>query len=161
MAVFYRLYQMKRENSKFNDKWYGRAYHTREVTLTDLAKIIEQNCTVKKADVLAVLSELSVSMQRELLNGSRVRLDGIGIFKICISTLPSDKLQDWTVAKNIRRSYINFKPETSDKYRNGTKTRTINMLNEVKFERYHKEKNTNTDDVNKVNSLSENIDITE
>ena len=64
MAVMYKLYQNNRKDSKTKGKWYARAIHT-QMTETDvLAERIQRNCTVKRSDVLAVLSEL---VETELL----------------------------------------------------------------------------------------------
>lgn len=134
MAVLYRLYQLSRNNTKFDGKWYGRAVHRNVVDLDGLAEIIESNCTVKRSDILAVLSELVVTMNKEMLNGNRVKIDGLGSFKICMRSTCADTEDAWTVTKNVKGKYIHFKPETKDTFNNGTRTRTVPLLADVKFE---------------------------
>ena len=66
MAVFYRLYQDNRSNSTHPGEWYARAVHTGTVDIDGLAEEMQANCTVKRADIVAVLSELVETMQRHL-----------------------------------------------------------------------------------------------
>lgn len=111
MAVFYRLYQENRQNSENYKMWYGRAVATSKVTLNELAEIIEANCTVKKADVLAVLSELVVVMKKELQDSKRVALDGFGSFKIGLQTKPSGRAADFSASNNVKGMHVLFQPE--------------------------------------------------
>ena len=41
---------------------------------------LQRNCTVKKADILAVLDELVETMRDQLQDSKRVKLDGFGSF---------------------------------------------------------------------------------
>ena len=111
MAVLYRLYQNNRAESEQYKKWYGRAVAIDKVTTDQLAEAIEANCTVKRADILAVLSELVVVMKTELQNSKRVCLDRFGSFKIGIKTLPADSAKDFNVGDNVKDVHILFQPE--------------------------------------------------
>ena len=77
-----------------------------------LANIMQQNCTVKKSDILAVLAELAEVMQQQLQNSKRVKLDGFGTFKIGIRTKAADSPKDFNVQKNVVNTHILFRPET-------------------------------------------------
>ena len=48
MAVFYKLHQEKRKESKFKGQWYARAVATETVNTMALADIMQQNCTLKR-----------------------------------------------------------------------------------------------------------------
>ncbi|MDE6353468.1 MAG: HU family DNA-binding protein [Prevotella sp.] len=111
MAVFYRLYQNNHTESDQYKKWYGRSVAIDKVTTDQLAEEIEANCTVKRADILAVLSELVVVMKRELQNSKRVCLDRFGAFKIGVSTKPADTAKDFNVKDNVKGMHIIFQPE--------------------------------------------------
>ena len=111
MAVLYRLYQNNQANSEQYKKWYGRSVAIDKVTTDQLAEEIEANCTVKRADILAVLSELVVVMKRELQNSKRVCLDRFGAFKIGISTKAAETAKDFNVNDNVRGVHIIFQPE--------------------------------------------------
>ncbi len=111
MAVHYRLYQNKNKKSAYFNKWYGRAVVLDTVTTDQLADTIEANCTVKRADILAVISELVVTMKKELQDSKRVVLDRFGAFKLGVSSSPSDTVRDFTVGQNIKDIHIVFQPE--------------------------------------------------
>ena len=111
MAVFYRLYQNNNEKVGQYKMWYGRAVMVNKVTTNDLAKIIEANCTVKRADILAVLSELAVVMTKELQDSKRVALDGFGSFRIVLKTMPSASAREFSAASNVKSVRILFSPE--------------------------------------------------
>lgn len=81
MAVFYQLYQNKRTGSTTKDKWYARAKVIGTKDLRDIAEIIQRNASVKRSDVMAVLTELPEVMGDMLLAGYRVKLNGFGAFK--------------------------------------------------------------------------------
>lgn len=111
MAVHYRLYQNKNSKAANFNKWYGRAVALDTVTTDQLADTIEANCTVKRADILAVISELVVTMKKELQDSKRVKLDRFGAFKLAISTKPSDTAKDFTVNQNVKDIHVIFQPE--------------------------------------------------
>ena len=96
MAVFYKLYQDNRRTSSNQGKWYARAVHTGTVDIDDLAEEMQANCTVKRADIVAVLSELVETMQKHLQMSHRVKLNRLGTFKIGMSTRPADTIEEFT-----------------------------------------------------------------
>lgn len=124
MAVFYRLYQNNNENFVNKGKWYARATMTETVDMKKLADRIQRNCTAKKSDVWAVLTELVEVMQDELQASHRVKLDGFGAFKIGIQSVGADSVKDFTAIKHVKGLRVIFQPETkisADK----TRTRTF------------------------------------
>ena len=93
-------------------KWYAKAQMTGTVTTEDLARLIEENCTAKEADVLAVISELVRVMTTALQNPQRVVLRGLGAFKLSVSSKGAEKPEDFSVSKNIKGVRVLFQPET-------------------------------------------------
>ena len=124
MAVKYKLYQENRDNSQYKGKWYGRAVHEGTVGIDELADIMQANCTVKRADILAVISELVETMKTQLQNSMRVKLDRFGSFKIGLNTSPADSAKDFTPQKNVKRLHIIFQPEVKVD-RNGSRTQSF------------------------------------
>lgn len=112
MTVFYKKYQLKRTNSPFDKKWYARAAMTETVDINALAEEMEENCTVKRADIVAVLSELVVSMRKHLQASHKVRLDQLGTFKMAIETKPADTAKDFNAQDNVKNIKVLFMPET-------------------------------------------------
>lgn len=131
MAVFYKLRQEKRENSKFKDQWYARAVHTSTVNIDDLAEEMEANCTVKRADIVAVLSELVETMKKHLQMSHRVKLDRLGTFKIGMSTKPSPTIKDFNAKDNVKSVHVLFQPETKI---NKDKSRVKALINGCKVQ---------------------------
>lgn len=113
MAVLYRLSQNKMEGSKAYGKWYAQAVMTGVVDTNALATIMQRNCTVKKADILAVITELIETMQDQLQDSKRVKLDGFGSFKIGIENEKGGALTaaDFSANKNVKGLHVLFLPD--------------------------------------------------
>lgn len=122
MALNFKIYQSKR-NDETNGKYYARAVHTGTIDTDGLATIMQNNCTVKKSDIKAVLTELAEVMTSQLQDSKRVKLDGLGTFKLGINTKPADTAKAFTSAKNIVGTHVLFQPEvTIDVNHNRTRT---------------------------------------
>ena len=67
-------------------KYYASANLTGEKTLAELTKDIEKMCTVKGADIRAVLYALVDAMQSSLSNGQAVRLGELGSLRVSIGS---------------------------------------------------------------------------
>ena len=113
MAVQYRLFQNNDTHSSRYQKWYGRAVMIDTVGTMELAERIQANCTVKRSDVVAVLTELVEVMKTELQSSKRVKLDGFGSFKLGLTTTPADTAKDFSVQKNVVGVKVNFQPITT------------------------------------------------
>ena len=111
MSVFYRLSQVTSPNAKGYGKWYPRAVITETIDTDKLAEIMQRNCTLKKADILAVITELVETMADQLQDSKRVKLNGFGSFKIGITGEGADKAADFSVSKNIKGLHVLFQPE--------------------------------------------------
>jgi len=109
--IRYKLYQDNRKNSTTRGMWYARAAVMGVTDLETLAARIQRNCTAKKSDVMAVLTELVEVMQDELQEGRRVKLDGFGSFKIGISTTGAESPKLFTPTKNVKGVHVLFQPE--------------------------------------------------
>ena len=113
MAVLYRL---SKNNNQYNagyGQWYAQSVMTETVDTDKLATIMQRNCTVKKSDILAVITELIETMQDQLQNSKRVKLNGFGSFKIGIENArggadSADKFDD---RKSIKALHVLFQPE--------------------------------------------------
>ena len=109
--VRYKLYQDNRKNSTTRGQWYGRAAVMGVTNLEALSDRIQRNCTAKRSDVQAVLTELVEAMADELKAGNRVKLDGFGSFKIGIRTKGAETAKAFTVQKNVKGLHVLFQPE--------------------------------------------------
>lgn len=122
--IRYKLYQDNRKNAVNKGKWYARAAITGTTNLETLAARIQRNCTAKKSDVMAVLTELVEVMADELQEGRRVKLDGFGSFKIGIRTTAADTAKKFNVTQNVKSVHVLFQPEAK-KDSTGKRIRTF------------------------------------
>jgi len=110
MSVLYRVAKIKNVKTQ-KVTFYPKAVVMGVVTTEKLAEKIQRNCTVKKSDVLAVLSEMAEVITDEIQASKRVVLDGLGSFKIGIISKGSDKPSDVTVANNVKGVKVIFMPQ--------------------------------------------------
>ena len=129
MAVNFKVYQDNRKGNT-NGKYYARATYRETVTIKDLATRMQANCTVKHSDIVAVLTEFSEVLKEELLRSNRVKIDGLGTFKVGLSTTGAPSAKEFTVA-NIKGAHILFQPEAAKD--GSTGKRVKNLLSGVKF----------------------------
>ena len=113
MAVLFRL---TKNNNKYNaayGKWYAQSVMTETIDTDKLATIMQRNCTVKKSDILAVITELIETMQDQLQNSKRVKLNGFGAFKIGIQNAPGgvESADKFDARKDIKGLHVLFQPE--------------------------------------------------
>ena len=111
MAVIYKIYKNNNKKNPGYGKFYARAMHNGTANLEDIATIIERNCSMKKSDVKAVLTELVEVMTMQIQDSKRVKLDGLGTFKIGISTRGAESAADFNPAKHIKNMRVIFMPE--------------------------------------------------
>jgi predicted histone-like DNA-binding protein len=128
MALNFKIYKSNANNGT-KDKFYARASHKDTVSIKELAAVMQNNCTVKHSDIVAVLSELSEVMKQELQRGNRVRIDGLGTFKVNIRSKGAKTAQEFSAAENILGTRINFRPES---FVNTNGSHITNMLSGLK-----------------------------
>ncbi len=119
MAIKYKLYQNKSKNSQFKDKWYALSVMTGTTDLNTIAERIERNCTAKKSDVLAVLTELVEVLRDELRSSRIVKINGLGSFRISIKSKLADTKEAFSIAKNFKGFQVRFQPEVSGRTAKG------------------------------------------
>lgn len=123
-----------KKNLKTYNKFYARVVHTSTVETDEMAEIIERNCSVKKSDVLAVLTEMSEVMNDQLQDSKCVKLSGIGTFKLAISCIGADCIKDFNPTKNIKKVRVSFTPIT--KVDRATNKRIKNFTAGAKMKEY-------------------------
>ena len=124
MAVLYKLYQDNRDTSTHKGEWYARAKTLDTVTLNEIAQRIQDNTTAKKADALAVLTEMVEVVRDYLQKSYRVKTDGLGAFKMSLKTSPAPTAKEFSASKNIKSMRALFQEDvTVDK--NGMRHRSL------------------------------------
>ena len=147
MSQKYIKYQNNNSFSPAYKRYFAQAvYDNRFIGTEELAEFIQTQATVKKSDIKAVLDELGAALKHYFELGQKVKLDGIGIFKVGFSSIGVEKKDDCTAATITTRRVL-FQPETQrvvvgqDKKANGTVKRkyvnAISLLKDVVFEETH------------------------
>ena len=90
-------------------KFYARAVGDGRTNLKRLAKMIAMQCTVNRADCLAVLAALEDNIIMELQDGKIVELGDLGTFQLGVSSIGS--LTSIEVGSNsVKKARLNFRP---------------------------------------------------
>lgn len=139
--------QNKNSFSQAYGKYFAQAvYDNHFIGTEELADFIQRQASVKKSDIKAVLQELGEAFKHFFEMGQKIKLDGIGIFKVGFSSIGVAKLEDCG-AQTITTRRVLFQPETTrvvvgqQKTDQGTvKQKYVNaitMLKDVVFEETH------------------------
>lgn len=105
--------QNKNIRSAAFGKWFANAVYDKGFVETkQLAEFIQTQASVKRSDIIAVLDELGSAMKHFFEMGQKVRLDGIGIFRVGFSSIGVAKAED-VGAQNITTRRVIFIPETT------------------------------------------------
>ena len=144
-------YIKSQNKNSYNVKSYGKYYATAVydnhfIGTEELADFIQQQASVKKSDIKAVLDELGAAMKHYFELGQKVKLDGIGIMKVGFSSIGVARIEDCTSATITTRRVL-FQPETErvvvgqEKKSDGSvKQKYVNaitLLKDVVFEETH------------------------
>lgn len=106
MALPYYLYQDNRKNG--TNLWYAKATHYGILSLEDLAKEVQRNCSLKLSDCIAVNTELVEVILNELRNSMKVELGDFGYFTPAIKSKGCIDKKDFTPTEYIRDAHVNF-----------------------------------------------------
>ena len=139
--------QNKNTASKAYCKYFAQAiYDNHFVATEELADFIQRQASVKKSDIKAVLQELGEAFKHFFEMGQKIKLDGIGIFKVGFSSIGVAKIEDCG-AQTITTRRVLFQPETTrvvvgqqKKADGSVKQKYVNaitMLKDVVFEETH------------------------
>ena len=139
--------QNKNSSSQAFGKYFAQAvYDNHFVGTEELADFIQRQASVKKSDIKAVLQELGEALKHFFEMGQKIKLNGLGIFKVGFSSIGVTKLEDCG-AQTITTRRILFQPETSrvvvgqEKKDDGSVKQkyvnAISLLKDVTFEETH------------------------
>ena len=113
MSQKFKKLQNKNDESTAYGKWYATAvYDQRFIETEQLAEFIQTQASVKKSDIKAVLDELGGALKHFFELGQKIRLDGIGIFRVGFSSVGAATKDDCG-AQTISKRRVIFIPESS------------------------------------------------
>ena len=98
-------------NAKTYGKYYAKpSYDEKFIETEEIADFIQTQATLKRSDIKAALDELGAAMKHFLEMGQKIRLAGIGIFKVGFSSIGVANPDDCT-ASTITSRRVLFQPE--------------------------------------------------
>ena len=108
-------YIKSQNKNKFNAKSYGKyyaqpVYDQKFIETDEIADFIQTQATLKRSDIKAALDELGAAMKHFLEMGQKIRLAGIGIFKVGFSSIGVTTPENCTAATITSRRVL-FQPE--------------------------------------------------
>lgn len=112
MAIRYKLVQNKISGHDSYGKFYARSIKSGEIGIKDIERIIEQNCSLKRSDVRAVLTELVDTIKDKLQDGFTVNLDELGRLSLGVKSEGVYRASDFNVKKHITGVTVNYRPCT-------------------------------------------------
>lgn len=131
MSIRIKLIKNNIMRSSSYGKYFAKTVRGNDVNLQDLAEEAARNCSLKKSDVIAVVTELEEMMSHRLADGDTIVLKGIGRFSLRVESDGVDDPKDFSIKKHIRRIICRFLPAS---HRNTDGTLTYNMSKDVKVE---------------------------
>ena len=90
-------------------KWYAAAATDGELTVDDLAKLIEKFSALSEPDIRGVIIAMENVIVDQLVQGKIIRMDKLGSFYPSLSSEGVLKEEDFTVA-NIKNAKVNYRP---------------------------------------------------
>ena len=147
MSQKFKKLQNRNDESTAYGKWFATAVYDQHFIETEqLADFIQTQASVKKSDIKAVLDELGGALKHFFEMGQKVKLDGIGIFKVGFSSIGVARVEDCTAATITTRRVL-FQPEIErvvvgqEKKPDGSVKQkyvyAITLLKDVVFEETH------------------------
>lgn len=82
MSILYEFYQNPSTDEKEKRTFHPRVITTGRVSTEQLARDIQQECSLTRSDVMGMLAALADKMVQYLSEGKRVYLEDIGYFKV-------------------------------------------------------------------------------
>ena len=118
-----RVYQNNNAYSSAYGKFYGRVQKSTKIDVDMLCTHVAMDSGVEKAQVGIVFDAVAKQIKEQLCNGHPIKVEGIGTFKIGISS------EGWGVAE-VKKLYPSFDPETEDirKYLSARQVKKASLL---------------------------------
>lgn len=107
-TLIIRKYQNTNMTSPNYSKWHGRLVPQKTLSTDELCDHIAKHGTIYTSDVVKGVVEKFVNCFEELLlEGYKLKLDGLGTFYISVSTAPAASAEEFTV-NNIKAVRVKF-----------------------------------------------------
>ena len=125
MPIHYKLIQNKIKSDKNYGKYYAHTVRQGEVSLEEVEKTIQENCTAKASDVRLVLRELYDTLKKYMQDGYVVDLREIGRLSIAVKSTCVDDPTEFRADEHITGFRCRYTPHGERVHKNGQPTNTI------------------------------------
>ena len=136
MAVPVKRYKQRK---KIGDKASPFLHYLRQepgsfktVTMQKIAKRMERVGALSAQDATHVIENFIIELKNELIEGNKVKVDGLGIFHMTFSCEGTEEEKDCTI-KKIRRVNVRFAVDNSLRLANDATATTRGTDNNVQF----------------------------
>ena len=120
------------ENQKAYKKWYGRLVHRETLQTNDLCRHIQTHGSIYTGDVVkGVMDRFATCLNELLLEGYKVKIDGLGTFYLASTTTGAAKEDDFS-AKNFTKLRVRFLPDGGKE----SEFKTLLMTSKAKLTEY-------------------------
>lgn len=120
----YKLVEKANPQKREEKKWYANAVNQGTVSQREIAKNIADKSSLTVGDIANVIENLLEEMPKALVQGKSVHLEGLGTFRLSLSSEGADTEQGFTVGM-IKGAKIIFTPSVEIK----------KILESIKYER--------------------------
>lgn len=98
------------QGGEVKEQYFAVAKPSQLATIEDLAEDISRRSHLRPSTVLAVIMELSMSVNKRLFDGYNVNIEGIGTFGVAITSDGVDNPEDLK-PKHVRFSKLTYRPD--------------------------------------------------
>jgi predicted histone-like DNA-binding protein len=119
-----KTYKNNNDKSAAYGKTYGRLVHQDTMNTTDLCRHMMKHGTIFTSDVVkGVVERFIMCFEELLLEGNKIKLDGLGTFYLSASTEGVDDESKFS-ANNVKAIHVRFLPDQSKESEYTTKMLT-------------------------------------
>lgn len=138
MAIQYDFYLNPNSVGSNKKRYHARVVSSGQVSTDQLAKEINQECSLTPADIKAVLISLGEKLTKHLSEGQKVHLEGIGHFQVNLHCKEEVRTVHAIRSENIEFKSVSYRADTELKkhlrkqkiYRSRTKIHSLPMAEE-------------------------------
>ncbi|MBQ8190298.1 MAG: HU family DNA-binding protein [Bacteroidaceae bacterium] len=113
MAIYYEFYKTPNPNKDEEKSYHARVVTYNKVSTDQLASEIQDECSLTKTDVKAVLNALAGKIASHLGNGDKVFLEDIGYFSVnlqCAKKVTNHEDMKWA---SVRFKSVSFRADVA------------------------------------------------
>lgn len=109
MAIKVQIIQDRRKTG--SKLFYVRAAHKETVDTKQIAQHVQDSCTAKTSDVLAIIEEFHFVLNMLLRESMQVQIDGLGTFRLNIHTTGGISEELFDINHCLRSIGVAFRPQ--------------------------------------------------